>query len=409
MYNKNRDNIEIISDSICFGCTSCENSCVIGAIKMIENAHGFVVPSVDSDKCIGCGKCLEGCPAKDIQKIIPESDYKVYGAMGADEDRKFSSSGGIFPALARFVIAQGGRVCGCIMDDDLKVRHILTDNIQLVSRMSDSKYVQSNLGNVFDEILTELKQNRKVLFSGCSCQVDGLKKFLKTRNQSTEDLFCVDIICHGVPSPRVFSDYLKYYEFRRNDKIIGFKFRSKKYGWGDGIGACNYIQKIETVNQCDDSSFIARLWQNVFFSDLATRECCFKCPYTTLYKPSDITLGDYWGVSVDMPELADRKGTSLIITHGEKGEQLLSNISVHYTESRDYKKSIKCQSRLSSPVTKPKQYEDFWNDYEKGFDYLAKKFFKYSKLNEFKYYIKMKLYSMHLYRFANRIFRGILY
>lgn len=407
------NNVSIVESRSCFGCSSCLNICKKKAISMQYNNYGVMQPVVDENTCNGCGLCLKICPTlsqRNLQIESVEKNLKAYAAIALGNDRSESASGGVFPELAKIFLEENGLICGCIVDNKCKVKHILTADVNDVRKMSDSKYVQSDMETCFSQIKDALNQNRPVLFSGTSCQVHGLLNYLTVKKIDSTRLLTVDLVCHGVPSPKVFEEYLKVYETETNSHVINFKFRSKKYGWGV-IAENDYIQTVMTSKGNDDKSFLARMWMNIFFSDLTTRECCFSCPYATADKPADLTLADFWGIDSLLMDMNDKKGTSLILCHSKKGKNHIEKANLKLKEIQDIDSIIKLQSHLQRPSSRPDNYNSFWNDYNNKvpFLYLLTKYFKYTRLNKLKYYVKMKLYSLGLYRVASRLFTDLFY
>jgi coenzyme F420-reducing hydrogenase beta subunit len=391
----------------CFGCTACYSACPTNAIEMCENEEGFLFPTVNAEKCISCGKCKQTCPA---YIIVKEREINFYAFINQDENVLLNStSGGFFSAAIE--IYKPDFVCGAILDDNLVVRHVVTNSEDIIDKMKGSKYVQSILEDSFVNIQDKLLKGYKVLASGTSCQVQGLLNFLKNGNIPTENLLTIDLICHGVPSPIMFKDYLNNYIENTDNAIVFYKSRSKKYGWGSKLGVLNYLQTIEMSNsKVDNTSMSANLWQNAFFSDYAIRECCYSCPFCSPHKPSDITMGDFWGVENILPQVDYQKGCSLVICHSAKGRDLINGLSVIKLDEKQYNDAISKQSRLVKPIEKPKDRKQFWEDYKKmGFKGIAQKYFRFTLLNKFLMKLYIVLVNIGSFRIANKIARKIFY
>lgn len=220
-----------ITSESCTGCSACAAVCPKRAIEMTADDKGFYIPRIKQDACVDCGQCASVCPAID-RKPLPPRDNKAYAVNHRDiAVREHSASGALFQAAARDVLENGGYVCGCVLED-LEVRHIVSNKLEDVARMADSKYVQSNMADCFPKIASLLRQGEMVLFSGCSCQVHGLLKFLSAKNISDEKLLTMDLICHGVPSPKIWRSYIEFYELKTGRTVADFRWRSKKYTWG---------------------------------------------------------------------------------------------------------------------------------------------------------------------------------
>lgn len=275
--------------------------------------------------------------------------------------RMNSRSGGVFTALSDEWLKRGGVIYGCVLDDELNVRHIRAEDSTGRDRMRGSKYVQSDIGNCYSMVCDDLKAGRYVLFSGTSCQIAGLR----TLTGENEKLLCVDIVCHGVPSPLVWNDYLNYWKRKKKTPVTSADFRNKKdHGW------VNHIETIRFGNEETDS----RIFTELFFQHRVLRPSCYCCPYKSLDHPGDITIADAWGVQIANPEFDDNKGVSLLLINTALGESLLTNIKddcdLKAVEIIRY-----MQEPLLKPFEKPIDRDDFWKQYNtKSFDYIAKKY-----------------------------------
>lgn len=220
----------------CCGCTACMAVCPLHAIQMNNDSEGFLCPQVDTKICVECGACIKVCPAEKIEKstVKVSDNMQTYAAKWENNVRSKSASGAFFPANAKYVLEEKkGYVCGCVLNrQTLMPEHIVTNNWPDIQRMQDSKYVQSNMKNCYCEIGELLNKGQIVLFTGTSCQVSGLYSFLEAKHISSENLLTIDFFCHGVPSPKIWKDYLRFYEEKRKRTPIGYRFRSKQYGWG---------------------------------------------------------------------------------------------------------------------------------------------------------------------------------
>lgn len=308
--------MEIICDKRkCTGCTACMNNCPKGAISMIEDEDGFKQPVIDQSKCINCGLCQRTCPVLNTSKN--ESKNKSY--VGYAKDKKYkehSSSGGIFTVIAEKVLLDGGIVIGASFENN-KLKHICIDSVNDLYKLQGSKYLQSDLNNVFITIKENI-DSRKILFAGTPCQVAGLKAYLK---KDYDNLITIDLFCHGVPSPKLFDKYVKELEKDNNDELIKYDFRDKSTGWDTYSNKAIFKNKeIKELNIDND-------YMKLFLSDNALRESCYNCNFKLGNKYSDITLGDFWGVNSYYPEMYNKEGVSAIIINTDKGLDIFNNIS----------------------------------------------------------------------------------
>lgn len=285
----------------------------------------------------------------------------VYAVKHKDESvRSKSRSGGVFTALSDLVLENKGVVYGCVMNDSFEAVH--TRALTKVERdlMRGSKYVQSDLGDTFRNVKNDLYRNYYVLFSGTSCQIAGLKKYL---GKEYDNLLCVDIVCHGVPSPKIWRKYLEWQS--NEEKVLSVDFRNKKdYGWR------SHVETIVLENRIIN----ANIFTNMFYAHDILRPVCYKCPYKSIHHPGDITIADYWGIENAAPEFDDNKGVSLVLVNTEKGQRYFERAkpAVQWKET-----SIEdsMQPPLIAPFSKPDTRERFWKDfYNHDFSYIVKKY-----------------------------------
>lgn len=291
------------------------------------------------------------------------SEPKTYAVKHKDSVvRAFSRSGGMFTALSDRVLKDRGVVYGCVMTEDFAAIHVRASGVKERNRMRGSKYIQSAMGDVFRQVKSDLDSGYEVLFSGTSCQVAGLKAFLK---REYENLICVDVVCFGVPSPLVWKKYLEWQEKKHHGKILGADFRNKTdYGWRDHVESLWFEKK-----RVD-----SRIFVTLFYGHVIVRPCCYQCPYKDVTHPGDLTLADYWGIEKAVPGFDDDKGVSLVLVNNEKGERLFQEVKddLEYHATR---LSDSMQPPLSGPYDAPEKREQFWRDFhEKSFDFIAKQY-----------------------------------
>ncbi len=304
--------------SHCCGCHACYNACPVNAIQMEEDEEGFLYPHIDEKKCIQCGRCARVC--RIIQQQKSKGSVKaVYACMNRNlEERLASSSGGVFIRLADYVIAQGGHVFGAAFDKELHVHHEEASDINACRRFMGSKYVQSTIGHTFSGVKKDLDMGELVLFTGTPCQIQGLKLFL---GKPYDNLFTVDVICHGVPSPMVFRQYCNDLSEDGSNKIVSVRFRDKSSGWKKFSVMYEFKDGDKKFVSHQESSYMRG-----FLSNLYMRPCCHTCINKGDNYFSDITLGDYWGANEKDPDMDDDQGTSVVLIRTETGRHLFEAV-----------------------------------------------------------------------------------
>ena len=315
------NHITIEQKENCTGCGACQNICPQNAISMQPDTEGFPYPVVN-DQCVECGLCIKICPL--ITKLpsygLPLDESETYAAWSKDNNTRVqSTSGGIFSELATSVYNNNGMVFGAVYDNNFMIHHLGSDNIDDLSRIRQSKYAQSDIRFTFREIKKTLKTGRQVLFCGTPCQAAGLRAFL---GELSNNLLLCDFICRGNNSPLAYKAYLEMLEKKHNSKITSVQFKNKDKGWN------TFHTKIAfengTVHHQDrytDPYMTAYLKYN-----LITRPCCFSCKFKSSFRNVDITLGDFWGVSVFDPALDNDMGTSVVLATSEKGKNAIKMI-----------------------------------------------------------------------------------
>ena len=377
--------LDMMTSERCFGCSACMAACSHQAIKIIRDEEGFYVPAIDEARCIDCGKCLKVCQAIEIHEYHGSGNFAFAVRHRNEKTRKLAASGGFFQGVASEFIRKNGYVCGAVLDN-MKVRHIVSNKMEDICRMADSKYVQSDLGNSYQEIADLLIDGKEVLFSGTSCQNAGLKDYLALRKINTDRLLCIDFFCHGVPSPLIWDYYIAFLEKKKRQKITGYRWRCKDYGWGTKAKGTNYLNTSYLGNN-RDRSLPSRSWRHVFFSNMVLRRVCSNCPYRKLDKPGDITMGDFWMLNECRPDFNDGKGTSCIIVHDEKYlKYIISNLNLEYVEV-PVEDAIRGQALNFKQVEPHPNREAFWKDaQDKGIDYAFRKY-----LYNTEYIVKSKI------------------
>ncbi|WP_237040438.1 Coenzyme F420 hydrogenase/dehydrogenase, beta subunit C-terminal domain [Phocaeicola faecalis] len=356
--------IVIKDKSKCCGCSACAQRCPQQCILMYKDEEGFLYPKVNNSLCIGCGLCEKVCPI--LNQNEPRIIKNAYAAIHNDDEiRRQSSSGGFFTSLAEFIIERGGVVFGAKCDNHGTVIHTSVESKNDIYQLRGSKYVQSFIGNTFIEAKTFLDNGRLVLFSGTPCQISGLKLFLKA---SYINLYTLDIVCHGVPSPMVWNDYLRFLSLEKGfcdiSKLhLHSNFRDKENGWRQyQINIWSEYDNIEST-LCKEFAK-DNIYMQGFLKNLFIRPSCFVCPAKKGKSNSDFTLGDFWGVEKECPELDDNKGISIVIAHTKEAIQLMGQLNIRYKkvdQTNLFKKRNVCYYKST---TKLKEQAVFWMKYK---------------------------------------------
>lgn len=390
----------------CCGCTACSNICPTGAITMERDEQGFAYPAVDNEKCTKCGLCHKVCPMEENyvgQDAVPD----IYALRSKSQKiLNTSSSGGMFALLSDWTLSQGGVVYGVAYDDAFMVRHMRAETPKEARRFRASKYVESSLYEVFANILTDLKEDRVVLLSGTPCQISAMQKFLAAKHAPTEKLYTCDNICHGVPSAKVWEDYLAIInkKFIAPDNRITFiNMRSKKLGWREkGIEIQTEHGFLDELDQ--DFSF-NRIYSTLY----ATRPSCFHCRYTSYKRPSDFTLGDFWNAKKAGVPFDTLDGVSEVLVNTQKGRELFKLLS-EKADIMPLSKKTAWQPHLEYAVKAPKNQDAFWAEYNSTADKEAVllKYSKGSLLHRIIHTATPILQDIGLYNFAGKMYRFFL-
>lgn len=317
-------NIRLVPEDRCTGCGACYNKCPFGAISMEYNDEGFMSPVLDEVKCTSCGLCTNVCAALNKPLANPEPT-SAYALITDDGIRESSSSGGFFTLIARHILSLGGHIFGAAYDAGYKtVSHIEISSEDDLYRLRGSKYVQSNTHDTYKRAAKLLSDGKYVLYSGTPCQVAGLKAYLK---RDWEKLYLVDIICHGVPSPKAYEAYLT--EKAEGKPILKMDFREKAhFGWGTAFSL--FTEDGVYRNDCFNDPYLKG-----FLGGMITRQICTDCAYTSTGRQGDFTLGDFWGIEGVCPEYSDKRGTSLVMVNTDKAKALFEKVAsgaVRYTK-----------------------------------------------------------------------------
>lgn len=347
---------KITEQDNCTGCSACVNICPQNCLTMKSDSQGFLYPVLqDSEKCIECNLCVKVCPLnKKKPRILSEELTEAYAAYSLNDNlREESSSGGLFSEIAQMVIQTGGVVYGAAYSEDFRITHICVENCEDLKNLRGAKYAQSDLDSTFCEIEKRLEIGQQVLFSGTPCQIAGLQSFLR---KDYNNLLTIDIVCHGVPSPAAWEHYISYRAKKDCDGKLPKKInlRSKVTGW-------SRYRYSNVYDYPDGRQYIQwggeDLYMKLFVRDYINRKSCEMCQFKGFQRESDITLGDFWGIWDEMPEMDDDKGTSLVLLHSQKGKAYFNALAtkIHYKKVTLEQAVAQNPSILQSSSAKPER------------------------------------------------------
>lgn len=333
-----------VSVQECAICGACINACPVDAISLDKVHLDFRYPQIKEDICIHCNQCEKACPILG-NKGKPDEGYPVAFAAKSENDpmRMRSSSGGIFYELADRMLRDGGYVCGAVFDDKFHVKHILSNAKEDILRMMGSKYAQSDVGRCYREIKDVLEKGCKVLFSGCPCQVAGLRTFL---GKEYPNLLLVELICHGIPSDHMLQTYIHMQEKKYGAKLKRMEFRNKANGWHNSAVRMEFgNHRIYSIPYTADAYSIG------FLRNITLKSSCYDCHFRNFTAGSDIILGDFWGAEVELPE-DDNKGISAILVNSGKGMDIIDRCNLALTPANvetviKYNKNLLCSAAPS--------------------------------------------------------------
>ncbi len=386
--------IDVTDKEDCCGCSACKNICPVNAIEMKEDKEGFKYPDIDNSKCINCGKCKRVCPIINVQKEV-KIEQRAYAVNNKDNIvRKESTSGGAFTAIGKYIIKNNGIVYGASFDDKYNVVHSKSTNIEELKKYRNSKYVQSDINTTFSEVKKYLDNGRLVCFSGTPCQIEGLSFFLQ---KDYVNLLLVDVVCRAVPSPKIFREYLKYIQekYLNNEKVDSVKFRSKdKYGY-------KYtMMKITSKNNIYEEGIEKDSYLRAFFNGFSIRPSCGNCKFKKRYRVSDITLWDCFNIEDFDKKLDDNIGTTRILIHTEKGNNIFDSIksNLEYVKIKPEKAIIRSRELTRSTKINSNRSE-YMKDLQKmKMEDLINKYFKINSKIKIESFFRHKLVNIKIYK-----------
>lgn len=414
--------IEIRNKQDCCGCTACASSCPNHCITMEKDAEGFFYPIVDKSLCLDCRLCEKKCPVIGKEKIVAainedkqETNRKsllgvaqlpqAYACFNNnDQIRERSTSGGVFTALAQYVIENKGVVCGVIIDDTYKVVHSFAENLDELEKMRGSKYVQSEQEGVYLQIKNELLKGRLVLYSGTPCQVVGLKTYL---GREYERLITIDIFCHGVGSPVYWEKYVKYIQENMKSKIKEIRFREKTYGYSSACLAV-YFQNGKSTHRGHDDDY----YWSPFSKNLIYRPSCYACSFKRVNHVSDFSVGDYWKYSNLSSEFKESNGCSLVLCHSEKSGFIFNELrrqmavqEVDLEEALNVNGGHQASMLITCPAIPPKRELWFADMENYSVPELVNKYLPLSLKQRIKCFMKPVLFKLGILDVIKKVMR----
>lgn len=385
----------------CCGCRVCANVCPKDAISFCGDKYGFLYPTVDEGKCIGCNLCVKSC---DFTKVDEIGHFPLEGYAARHKESHVhsnSTSGGVFSALAEWIIQRQGIVYGCVFDDNYSPIHIGADSIEDVSPMRGSKYAQSDTGYIYRDVKTKLSEGRYVLFTGTPCQVAGLYSYLGKSENSK--LLTADLICHGVPSAMALKKYLDYLEKKYHSKIESLKFRSKYYGWTrPSVEVCFKSGRV-------DRRFTGRsVYYANFHNNNLQRPSCFRCKYSCSSRFGDITIGDFWGFNKAHLKMSYKEGLSCCLINTQRAENVFGSLNLD-VEKVDPSLIIQGNYHLRKSSTKGRYWDSVLSAIKRtGFESLTVRLLFYKDICKGHFEKTSLRIKKHLRKgFLKRVYRKI--
>lgn len=350
--------VECIAREACTGCGLCLQICPKKCISMRADEEGFLFPSIDKNECVDCGLCKKKClAASESNTLFHQNGSAYFCSAISDKDMLIkSSSGGMFGIIAEHFIEIGGYVCGCIYNENMEAVHIVSNKKEDVLRMYGSKYVQSRAYLCFDDVKALVNKGESVLFVGTACQIAAVRRCL---DKDHDCLLCVEILCHGVPSPGLFSEYVKYLEKKLGGKVTDIRFRDKeKHGWGSEHRTCVVYEKNRVVKKY--RPFLPAYFSS-FFYGLNLRESCYNCKFARLDRVADLTIGDFWGSWAKYHKRFE-EGISVVGVNSKKGNRVIEILEdkLGFYDKLTQKEAVRSNDNFEHPVKRPIERNNFY-------------------------------------------------
>lgn len=351
----------LCDNDTCTGCSACMNVCPTDAITMQPDAEGFYRPTINNEKCICCLKCEKTCPVINPLERNPESD-KLFAAWHKNGlIRACSSSGGAFSALAQAVLKDGGCVVGAAFDDNLHLSHVLISSLGELYKLQASKYIQSEISDIYRRMTPFLTKGKKVLFCGTPCQVAGAKSYFGSKYGG--NLILVDFVCHGTPSPHFFQKYISWLSTKVGN-IHDYLFRNKDKGWYDAT------RRISTDSNSERrlKGVLDAYWTG-FMDNLCLQETCYNCPFVGLQRNSDITIADFWGIGkkfkFNFPDEIE-KGISMVMCNTTNGFGVFNSAAENLEfKERTMEEVVTGNQTIVRSCRRPAKRDTFYQDLDR--------------------------------------------
>ena len=390
--------LDYINNQQCCGCGACKEICLHGAIRMGEDSEGFLQPLLVADLCTNCGACDKVCPIKNAGKTKKEVRQSFAAINKSQKILNKSSSGGIFSVIAEYIIQHGGIVYGASFDKNLKLTHKGGEGIGELEGLRGSKYLQSYVYQCFPDIKKNLRNGRLVYLVGTGCQIAALKLFL---HKEYDNLITSDLVCHGVPSQKLFDSFVSAYEETTCRKVVNYRCRDKYAGGWSGSQTVDYIYKIE-IKRDLYNPFLAG-YMKAFMSADFFRESCYSCPFANERRCGDITLADFWGIE-KYHKINSKNGVSAILVNTSKGESLLEELKSKIQIIETKTEYIKAENdNLHAPSLRTDYRSKSYIELETNTQKTLRKYINDSKITKYKFWIKHFMLRSHFYSLYFRL------